>query len=134
MDWILWGSNLMGFIKVLKQPVRNIENIWKYTLKWTRYLIFIIIVSFDLYEHILATPLEKRTTNFPHLCSWSRLCCHYIISKFCCITKTFCPEIMKFLWRGFYWNQCWNRCGHKDGRVSKSKWNHLTEISTISHV
>ena len=57
----------MGFLKVLKQPVRNIENIWKYALKWTRYLISIFIVSFDLYEHVLATSLEKRKTNFPRL-------------------------------------------------------------------
>ena len=40
----------MGFLKVLKQPVPNIENIWKYALKWTGYLISIFIVSFDLCE------------------------------------------------------------------------------------
>ena len=81
MDWILWGWNLMGFLKVLKQPVRNIENIWKYVLKWTRYLISILIESFDLYEHVLATSLEKWKTNFPRLYSWSCLWCHYGISN-----------------------------------------------------
>ena len=81
MDWILWGWNLMGFIKVLKQPVRNIENIWKYALKWTRYLISIFIVSFNLYKHVLATSLEKRKTNFHRMHSWSSLCCHYGISS-----------------------------------------------------
>ena len=41
---------------------------------------------------------------------------------FCCITKTFCPETLKFLWDGFYWNPSWNRSEHGDGRVSESKW------------
>ena len=54
MDWILWGWNLMGFLKVLKQPVRNIENIWKYALKWTRYfdeqLISNLIVALSPYK------------------------------------------------------------------------------------
>ena len=71
----------MGFLKVLKQALRNIENIWKYVLKWMRYLISIFIVSFDLYEHILATSLEKWKINFPRLYSWSNLYCHYGISN-----------------------------------------------------
>ena len=29
----------------IKQPVRNIENIWKYALNWTWYLISIFIVE-----------------------------------------------------------------------------------------
>ena len=41
---------------------------------------------------------------------------------FYCITKTFCPETLKFLWDGFYWNPCWNRYEHRDDRVSKNKW------------
>ena len=52
----------MGFLKVLMQSIRNIENTWKYALKWTRYLIPIFTVSFDLYKHVLATSLEKRKT------------------------------------------------------------------------
>ena len=77
----------MGFLKVLKQPVQNIENIWKYALKWTRYLILIFIVSFDLYEHVLATPLEKRKTNFPPLYS-----CHYGISTILLHHQNFLPR------------------------------------------
>ena len=61
----------MDFLKVLKQPVQNTENIWKYAFKWTRYfLISIFIVSFDLYKHVLATSLEKQKTNFPQLYFW----------------------------------------------------------------
>ena len=59
----------MEFLKVLKEPVQNIENTWKYALKWRRYLISIFMVSFNLYEHILATSLEKRKTNFRWLYS-----------------------------------------------------------------
>ena len=113
------GWNLMGFLKVL----------WKYALKWTRYLISIFIVSFNLYEHILVT-LEKRKTNFPQLYSWSSLFCHYGIS---CITKPFCPETLRYLWDGFCWNPYWNRCEHRDGRVSKSKWEAL-DVNRQSHV
>ena len=108
----------MEFSKV---PVQNIENIWKYYLKWTRCLISIFIVSFDLYEYVFATSLGKRKTNIPHLYSGSSLFCHYGITIFCCITKTFCPETLKFLRDGFYWNPCWNRCEHRDDRVSESK-------------
>ena len=82
----------MGFLKVLKRPVRNMKNIWKYALKWTRYLISIIIVNFDLYEHVIATSLEKRKTNFPRLYSWSNLCCHYGISNILLHHKTFFPR------------------------------------------
>ena len=82
----------MGFLKVLKQPVRNIENIWKYALKWTRYLISIFILNFNLYEHVLATSLEKRKTNFPRLYSWSSLCCHYGISNILLHHQTFLPR------------------------------------------
>ena len=102
----------MGFLKVL----------WKYALKWTRCLISIFIVSFNLYEHVLLTSLEKRKTNFPRLYSWSSLCCHNESAIFWCITKPFYPETLKFLWDGFYWNTCWNRCEHRNGRVSESKW------------
>ena len=70
----------MGFLKVLKQPVPNIENIW-YVLIGTRYLMSIFIISFDLREHVLATSLEKRKTNFPRLYSWTSLYCHYGISN-----------------------------------------------------
>ena len=41
---------------------------------------------------------------------------------FCCTTKTFYPETLKFLWDGFYWNPCWNWCEYRDGRVSERKW------------
>ena len=82
MDWILWGWNLMGFLKVL----------WKYALKWTRCLISIFIVSFDLYEHVLLTSLEKRKTNFPRLYSWSSLCCHYGSSNILLHHQTFLPR------------------------------------------
>ena len=40
---------------------------------------------------------------------------------FCCITKTFCPETLKFLRDGFYWNPYWNICEHRDGMVSESE-------------
>ena len=76
-----YGMKSDGILIVLKQPVRNIENTRKYALKWNRYLIPIFIVSFDLYEHVLATSLEKWKTNFPRLFSWSSLCCHYGISN-----------------------------------------------------
>ena len=76
-----------------------------------RCFILIFIVSFNLYEHSLAKSLEKRETNF----SRSILDQVYAV-------KPFCPETMKFLWDGFYWNPCWNRCEHKDGSVSESKW------------
>ena len=79
----------MGFLKVLKQPVQNIENIWKYDFKWTRYLIAIFIVSFDLYQYILATSLEKWKTNFPRMYFWSTLCCHYKISNILLNHQTF---------------------------------------------
>ena len=82
----------MEFLKVLKQPVRNTEDIWKYALNWTRYLISIFIVSFDLYEHVLATSLEKWKTNFPRLYSWSSLCCHYGISNILLHHQTFLPR------------------------------------------
>ena len=36
---------------------------------------------FNLYEHVLATSLEKRKTNFPHLYSWSSLCFHYAMNN-----------------------------------------------------
>ena len=79
----------MGFLKVLKQPVQNIENIWKYDFKWTRYLIAIFIVSFDLYQYVLATSLEKWKTNFPRMYFWSTLCCHYKISNILLNHQTF---------------------------------------------
>ena len=44
-------------------------------------MISIFIVSFDLYKHVLATPLEKQKINFPWLYSWSSLCCYYGISN-----------------------------------------------------
>ena len=116
------GWNLMGFWKVLKQPVRNIENIWKYALKWTRCLILIFIVSFNLYEHVLAASLENGKL-ISLACILDQAYAVIMESAiFCCITKPFCPETLKFLWDGFYWNPCWNRCEHRDGRVSKSKW------------
>ena len=82
----------MGFLKVLKQPLRNIESIWRYTLRWTRYLISIFVASFDLYEHVLATSSEKRKTNFPRLYSWSSLCCHYGISNILLHQQNFSPR------------------------------------------
>ena len=120
----------MGFLKVLKQPV---QNIWKYALKWTRYFISVFIAIFDLYEHVLATSLEKRKTNFLRLYSWSSLCCHYGISNILLHHQTFCRETLKFQWNGFSWNSCWNRCEHRDGRVSEVNGNHFTEILNISH-
>ena len=91
----------MGFLKVLKQPVPNIENIWKYALKWTGYLISIFIVSFDLCEHVLATSLEKRKTNFPRLYSWSSLCCNYGISNILLHHQTFFPRNPEISMRWF---------------------------------
>ena len=111
----------MGFLKVLKQPVPNIETIW-YVLIGTRYLMSIFIISFDLREHVLATSLEKRKTNFPRLYSWSSLCCHYGISNILLHHQTFLPRNPEISVRWFYWNPCWNRCKHRDGRVSESKW------------
>ena len=92
MDWFLRGWNLMGFLKVLKKLVRNIENIWKYASKWTRYLISIFIGSFGLHGHVLATSLEKRKTNFPRLYSWSSLCYHHGISNILLHHQTFLPR------------------------------------------
>ena len=103
MDWFSWRRSLLDFLKVLKQPARNVERIWKNALKWTRYLISRFAESFDPYEHILATSLEKRRTNFPRLYSWSSLYCHYGISNFRCITRTFHLETLKFMWDDFYW-------------------------------
>ena len=91
----------MRFLKVLKQPVRNIENIWKLALKWTRYLISILIVNFDLYEHVLATSLEKKKTNFPRLYSWSSLCCHYGVSSILLHHRTFLPRNFEIFVRRF---------------------------------
>ena len=125
----------MRFLKVLKQPVRNIENIWKLALKWTRYLISILIVNFDLYEYVLATSLEKeKLTSLD--CILDQVYAVIMESAvFCCITKPFCPETLKFLWDGFGWNPCWKRCEHRDGRASESKWeafywdiNHQTRV------
>ena len=45
-----------------------------------------------------------------------------IMESAICITKPFCRETLKFLWDGFCWNPCWNRCEHRDGEVSESKW------------
>ena len=53
----------------------------KICFKMNEILDFNLIVSFDLYEHVLATSLEKQKTNFPHLYSWSSLHCHYGISN-----------------------------------------------------
>ena len=107
----------MGFLKVLKQPV------WKYTLKWTRYLISIFIVSFDLYEHVLTTSLEKRKFNFPRLYSWSSLYCHYGISNILLHHPNFLPKNPDISVRWFLLKsvlkQMW---AQRDGRVSKSKW------------
>ena len=82
----------MGFSKVLKQPVRNIQNTWKYALKRTRCLIPIFIVSFGLYEHVWSSSLEKRKTNFHRLYSWSSLCCHYRISNILLHHQIFLPR------------------------------------------
>ena len=101
MDWILLGWNLMGFLKVLKHHVRNIENIWKYALKWRRHLISIFIVSFDLYEHVSPTSLEKRKTNFPRLYSWSSICCHYGISNILLRYQNFLPRNFEISVRWF---------------------------------
>ena len=112
----------MGFLNVLKQVVRNIENIWKYALKWTRYLISIFIISFHLYEHVLATSYEKRETNSLGCMLGQVYAVTMKSAIFYCITKTVYPETVKFLWDGFYWSLCWNRCEQRDGRVSESKW------------
>ena len=100
----------------------SLENIWKYALKWTRYLISIFIVSFNLYEHVLATSFEKRKT-ISLACILDQAYVAIMESAiFCCITKIFCPETLKFLWDGSYWNLRWNRCEHRDSRLSESKW------------
>ena len=108
----------MGFLKL---PVRNIQNIRKYSLKWTRYLISIFIASFDLQDLVLAISLEKRKTKFPRLYSWPCLYCNQQSVIICCITKTFCLEILKCQWDDFYRNPHWNICEHRDNRVRESK-------------
>ena len=68
-------------------------------------MISIFIVSFDLYEHVLAT-FEKRKINFPRLHSWSILCCHYEISNILQHHQTFLPikpwnfyeTVLKHMW------------------------------------
>ena len=85
-------------------------------------MILIFIVSFDLYEHVLATSLEKRKTNFL-ACILDQVYAVIMESAiFYCITKTFCPETLKCLWDGFYWNPCCNRFERRNGRISESKW------------
>ena len=81
MDWILWGSNMMRFFKTFMKPVQNVKKAWKYALKRTRYLISVFTVSFNLYKHILTTLLQKWSTKFPCLYSWSSLCCRYGINS-----------------------------------------------------
>ena len=60
--------------------------------KWTRYLISISIVSFNLYEHVLTASLEKRKTNFPRLYSWSSLSCHYGIRNILLLHQNVLPR------------------------------------------
>ena len=115
----------MGLLKVLKQPVRNIENIRKYGLKWTRYLISIFIVSFDLYEHILATSLGKWKTNFLRVYSWSSLCLHYGISNILLHHQKFLPRNHEIFARWFLsksvLKQMW-------ARGWQGKWNQMRSI------
>ena len=113
----------MGFLKVLKQLVRNIESIRKYALKWTRYLISILVACFDLYEHVLGTSLEKRKTNFPRLYYWSSLCCHYGISNILLHHQNFSSRNHEISVTWFLLKSVLKqRCEHRDARISKCKW------------
>lgn len=53
----------------------------KYALKWKRYLISVCLEIFSLYEHVLATYLEKYKTNFPRLCFGAYVRCNYGILR-----------------------------------------------------
>ena len=105
---------------------RNIENIWKCALKWTRYLFSIFIVSFDSYKHVLTTSLEKRKTIFPRLNSWSSLCCHYGIINILLHHQTFLPRNSEISVRWFLlksvlkqmWVQGWQGRRKQMGSIS----------------
>ena len=78
-------------------------------------MISIFIVSFDLYENVLATLLEKRKTKFPRLFSWSSLFCHYGISNVMLHHQNFLPRgpeifVRRFLFKSLLkemWAQQW---------------------------
>ena len=112
----------VGLPWTFKQPVRNIESLWKYALKWTRYLISIFIVSFDQYEHVLVT-LEKQINNFPRLYSWSSLCCHYEISNLSLQHRNFLPRNPEIsVWWFLLKSVLKQRYEHCDDSVSEIKW------------
>ena len=81
-------------------------------------MISIFFVSFDLYEHVLATSLEKRKTNFPCLYSWSRLCYHYGISSILLHHQNVLPRnpeisvrwLLKQIWSQ-WWRGKWKQMG-----------------------
>ena len=58
-------------------------------------------LSFDLYEHVLATSLEKRKTNFPRLHSWSSLRCRYRFSNILLHHQNVLPRIPEISVRWF---------------------------------
>ena len=78
---IFMGKKSAGFLESILTTCTKYRKIWKNALNLTRYLISIFAESFDSYEHVLATSLEKRKTNFPRLYSSSNLYSHYGISN-----------------------------------------------------
>ena len=124
MDWFSWRRSRLGFLRVLKQPARNVERIWKNALKWTRYLISIFAESFDSYEHILATSLEKRKANFPRLYSWSSLYCHYGISNLSLHHQNVSPRNSEIYVRCFYWyraeTEIWTQQWQGQGKLMET--------------
>ena len=66
--------------------------------------------------------LENWKTDFPRLYSWSSLCCYYGIRNILLYHQNILPRNSDISVIFFYWNPCWNRCEHSDGRVNESKW------------
>ena len=64
-------------------------KIW---FKMNEILDFNLHCKFHLYEHVLATSLEKRKANLPRLYSWSSLCCYYGISNILLYHQNFLPR------------------------------------------
>ena len=64
----------------------------KICFKMNEILDFNLIVSFDLYEHVLATSLEKQKTDFPGLYSWSRLYFYFRIVNILLHHRNFFPR------------------------------------------
>ena len=62
----------MYTLKALRQPVWNKSSIWKYALRWKRFVdcnckeivIDMFLEISSPYEHVFATLLEKQKNNF----------------------------------------------------------------------